>query len=151
MLFTKRQTLQKYSCDVNITISVSVACSPQVCYLFTLFVKAGGVKKLLDTLWRSSNSSLNRLRCQCNIFVRRSLATVHLFEFEFQFKQIYCPTKYRIEHHGCDYMAQITTGMISMNIHTYTYLYIVTNMLNRHPTLNQMLGGLHFRPRDWKW
>ena len=63
-------------------------------------------------------------------------------------KQIYCPTKYRIQHHGCDYMTQITTGKISMNIRTYTYVYTVTYMLNSCPTLNEMLGDTHLRPLE---
>ena len=68
--------------------------------------------------------------------------------FQFNLKQIHCPTKYRIQHHGCDYMTQITTGKISKNIHTYTYVYTVTYMLNRCPTLNQMLGDIHFRSHE---
>ena len=76
----------------------------------------------------------------------------HFFNFNFSIffnlKQIYCPTKYRIQHHGCDYMTQITTGKISMNMHTYTYVYTVTYMLNCCPTLNQMLGDTHFRPLE---
>ena len=45
-------------------------------------------------------------------------------------------------------MTQITTGKISMNIHTYTYVYTVTYMLNCCPTLNEMLGDTHFRPLE---
>ena len=70
------------------------------------------------------------------------------FQFNCNSKQIYCPTKYRIQHHGCDYISQITTGKISMNIHKYTYVYTVTYMLNCCPTLNQMLGDIHFRPLE---
>ena len=50
----------------------------------------------------------------------RRARSVALCLFNFNLKPIYCPTKYRIQHHGCDYMTQIATGKISMNIHTYT-------------------------------
>ena len=72
----------------------------------------------------------------------------HIQWFNFNLKQIYCPTKYRIQHHVCDYMTQTTTGKISMNMHTYTYVYKVTYMLNFCPTLNQMLGDIHLRPLE---
>ena len=70
------------------------------------------------------------------------------YQFQFNLKQIYCPTKYRIQHHGCDYVTPITTGKISMHIHTCTNVYTVIYMLNCCPTLNQMLGDIHFRPLE---
>ena len=91
---------------------------------------------------------LHMFPMRCHSICQASPGNRVFFNFNFNLKQIYCPTKYRIQHHGCDYMTQITTGKISMNKHTYTYVYTVTYMLNCCPTLNEMLGDTHFRPLE---